>query len=184
MLYFLICAGIQKLYCPKAIWVAWSYKHTALKILLIYFYLFYCWQYYRGPWGTTITPLRPSPDHCLCPYMCICFWLIASCPPTPSPLRCASLFHASSITRCRTLSDGKHWTYHTKVFLHAHPWTPFLPKIICLLCNILSQTIDLVSVLRNSDLNCPPCPFCFLCPVPLEAHHLHQSGGQCNPHQM
>lgn len=34
-----------------------------------------------------------------------------------------------------------------------------------LFCNILLQTIDLIFVLRNSDLNPLPCPSCFLCPV-------------------
>lgn len=47
------------------------------------------------------------------------------------------------------------------MFLHAHPWTPFLPKIICLLCNILSQTIDLVSVLRTLTWIVLLAPFAF-----------------------
>lgn len=34
-----------------------------------------------------------------------------------------------------------------------------------LFCNILLQTIDLIVVLRNSDLNPLPFPSCFLCPV-------------------
>lgn len=42
---------------------------------------------------------------------------------------------------------------------------PACPKSSYLFCNILLQTIDLIFVLRNSDLNPLPCPSCFLCPV-------------------